>query len=376
MEALGQLAGGVAHDLNNVLGAVIGYSELLLMAPDGSTPKRSHLLNIMKGGEKASAIVQDLLTLTRRGVSSMETLNLNKIIADCQQSPEFERLYSYHPGVRVETDLQPDLSNMAGSPVHLGKSLFNLISNASEAMAEGGVVTVTTANQYLDKAIHGYDSIRTGEYVVVSVSDTGAGIPEADLGRIFEPFFTKKTLGRSGTGLGLTVVWGTVQDHDGYITVESKEGKGTIFTLYFPATQQAAAAETVAVSISEYMGRGESILVVDDVEEQRDLAADMLGKLDYHVATVSSGEEALAYLQNHSADLVVLDMIMDPGMDGLDTYRNALKIRPKLKAILVSGFSESDKVREAQTLGAGAYVRKPYAMEKLGMAARKELDRK
>ena len=192
----------------------------------------------MKGGERAAAIVQDLLTLARRGVPTREVLNLNKVIADLQQSPEFESLSAYHPSVRIKTDLAPELLNMAGSPVHIGKTIFNLVSNASEAMAEGGVVTIKTANQYLDKPVQGYDEVQQGDYVVLSVSDTGKGISAVDLKRIFEPFYTKKVMGRSGTGLGLAVVWGTVKDHHGYINVESEEGKGSIFTLYFPVTRE------------------------------------------------------------------------------------------------------------------------------------------
>jgi CheY-like chemotaxis protein len=174
----------------------------------------------------------------------------------------------------------------------------------------------------------------------------------------------------------LAVVWGTVKDHNGYINVESEEGKWSIFTLYFPVTREDITAEAAAISISEYMGKGESILVVDDVKEQRDLAAGMLRKLNYNVSSVSSGEEAIAYLKEHKIDLLVLDMIMDPGMDGLDTYRNVLEIHPRQKAIIVSGFSESDRVITAQALGAGAYVRKPYVIEKLGLAVKTELDRK
>jgi len=243
-------------------------------------------------------------------------------------------------------------------------------------MPKGGIVTIKTANQYLDKPIHGYDEVREGDYVVLSVSDTGEGIPAADLKRIFEPFYTKKVMGRSGTGLGLAVVWGTVKDHNGYINVESEEGKGSTFTLYFPVTREDITTEAAAISISEYMGKGESILVVDDVKEQCDLAAGMLRKLNYNVARVSSGEEAIAYLKEHKIDLMVLDMIMDPGMDGLDTYRSVLEIHPRQKAIIVSGFSESDRVITAQALGAGAYVRKPYIIEKLGLAVKTELDRK
>jgi len=175
--------------------------------------------------------------------------------------------------------------------------------------------------------------------------------------------------------LGLSVVWGTAKDHHGYINVESEEGKGSTFTLYFPVTREDITAEAVAVAISEYMGNGESILVVDDVKEQRDLAAGMLRTLNYSVTSVSSGEEAVEYLKEHQTNLMVLDMIMDPGMDGLDTYRSVLAIHPQQKAIIVSGFSETERVKAAKALGAGAYVRKPYIKEKLGLAVRNELGR-
>ena len=375
MESLGILAGGVAHDLNNVLGIVVGYAELLLRDVGHSNSTRSKLVNILEGGQKAAAIVQDLLTLARRGVSGRNVLNLNKIIFACQKSPEFEQLSSFHSSVQIKTELEPDLPNISGSSVHLGKTLFNLVSNASEAMPKGGVLTIKTANKCLDKPIQGYDEIREGDYVVLSVSDTGEGIHAADLKCVFEPFYTKKVMGRSGTGLGLAVVWGTVKDHYGYINVQSEEGKGSTFTLYFPVAREELSAENVAVSISEYMGKGELILIVDDVKGQRDLAEEMLKKLNYSVTSASSGEETIAYLKEHQADLMVLDMIMDPGMDGLDTYRSVLEICPQQKAIIVSGFSESERVIAAQALGAGAYVRKPYVIEKLGLAVRKELDR-
>ncbi len=375
MESLGILAGGVAHDLNNVLGIVVGYADMLLMGTDKSSPIRSKLFSIMDGAQKAATIVGDLLTLARRGVSGREVVNLNKIIADWQQSPEFEKLSSYNAAVKIKTELEPGLPNISASSVHLNKTIFNLVSNASEAMKKDGCVTIKTTNQYLDRPIQGYDMIQEGDYVVLSVSDTGEGINADDIKRIFEPFYTKKVMGRSGTGLGLAVVWGTVKDHNGYINVESEEGKGSTFTLYFPITREELSAGHVAVSISEYMGKGESILVVDDVKGQRDLAEEMLRKLNYSVTNVSSGEEAVTYLKAHKVDLIVLDMIMDPGMDGLDTYRSVLEIHPEQKAIIVSGFSESDRVKTAQALGAGAYVRKPYIIEKLGLAVKKELDR-
>jgi PAS domain S-box-containing protein len=374
IEALGTLAGGVAHDLNNVLGVVVGYAELLLNSVDQASPIRPRLVNIMKGGEQAAAIVQDLLTLARRGVSNRQILNLNKLIVDGQQSPEFANLSSHHPAMQLKLDLDPELLNIAGSPVHIRKTIYNLAANAGEAMARGGVLTIKTANQYLDKPIQGYEEVREGDYVVLSMSDTGEGIAAADLKRIFEPFYTKKVMGRSGTGLGLAVVMGTVKDHKGYINVHSVEDRGSTFALYFPVSRGKISADVVTVDVSSYTGKGEAILIVDDVKEQRDLATEMLRNLNYTVMSVSSGEEAVAYLQEHHADLVVLDMIMDPGMDGLDTYRSILQIHPKQKAVIVSGFSETNRVNAAQALGAGTYVKKPYIVEKLGLAVRKELD--
>ncbi|MDI6738755.1 MAG: PAS domain S-box protein [Candidatus Edwardsbacteria bacterium] len=200
MEALGVLAGGVAHDLNNVLGIIVGYAELLLFKADESSAIRPQLGEIMKGGQRAAAIVQDLLTLARRGIPGRDVVNLNRIISDFRTLPEFQQLSSYHSSVQIKTDLEDDLPNISGSAVHLGKTLFNLASNASEAMPQGGVLTIRTANQYLDKPLHGYDEVREGDYVVLSVSDTGEGMPAADLNRIFEPFYTKKVMGKSGTG--------------------------------------------------------------------------------------------------------------------------------------------------------------------------------
>ena len=375
MEALGTLAGGVAHDLNNVLGIVVGYSELLLERIDESSTIRPHVVNIMSGGQRAAAIVQDLLTLARRGVHTGKVINLNNIVIDFQKSPEFEKMCSFHPDVHVETSIGEDLLNIIGSPIHLEKTIMNLVSNAAEAMPKGGRLTISTSNQYLDKPIQGYDAVREGDYVVLSVSDTGEGIPAADLKRIFEPFYTKKVMGRSGTGLGLAVVWGTVKDHEGYIDVESEEGKGSTFMLYFPVTREDMVSDQKAVLPESYAGRGESILVVDDVKEQRELATSMLTRLGYEVNAAASGEEAIDYLKTHRVDLMVLDMIMDPGIDGLETYQRVVRINPKQKAIIVSGFSETNRVKKAQELGAGAYVKKPYVLEKIGLAVRNELDR-
>lgn len=373
MEALGNLAGGVAHDLNNILSGLVSYPEMILMDLPEDSSLRKPISIMQQSGQKAATIVQDLLTLARRGVAVTDVMNLNDIISDYLGSPEHERLKSFHLNVQIETNLQTDVLNILGSPVHLSKTVMNLVSNAAEAMPEGGKISISTENRYIDKPIRGYDDVEEGDYITLTVSDTGIGMSPEDMERIFEPFYTKKVMGRSGTGLGMAVVWGTVKDHKGYIDMQSSIGKGTTFTLYFPVTRKELSKDQSLLSMEDYMGKGESILVVDDVVEQRDLALVMLKRLGYSVTTVSSGEEAVEYMKNNSADLLVLDMIMDPGIDGLDTYRQILELHPGQRAIIASGFSETDRVKEAQKLGAGSYVKKPYILEKIGMAIRDEL---
>jgi PAS domain S-box-containing protein len=280
MEALGTLAGGVAHDLNNMLGSIIGYPDLLLMQIPEDSPLRKPLLTIQKSGEKAAAIVQDLLTLGRRGVVVPEPVDLNVVLTDYLKSLVFAKLKSFNPNVRFETRLERNLLNILGSPVHLSKTIMNLVSNAAEAMPQGGEVLISTEGIYIDRPIGGYDHVEKGDYVLLTVSDGGIGIPAQEVERIFEPFYTKKALGRSGTGLGMTVVWGTVKDHNGYIDVQSSDGRGTSFKLYFPVTSQEPKRELAGTRpLESYKGHQESILVVDDVEEQRNLACHVISEL-------------------------------------------------------------------------------------------------
>jgi len=373
MEALGLLAGGVAHDLNNVLSAVVGYPDLILMDLPEDSPLRGSILTIQDSGKKAAAIVQDLLTIARRGVVNAVVLNVNEIVSEYLKSPEHENLIHYHQNVSIRTELDSGLLNISGSAVHLKKSIMNLMNNAAEAMPNGGEIIVATQNRYIDMPIKGYAEILEGDFVLLTIRDNGFGIDSEGLKRIFEPFYTKKIMGRSGTGLGMSVVWGTVQDHNGYIQVESVVGEGTKFELYFPATRQDLATENVLTPIEDYSGNGESILVVDDILKQREVATALLTRLNYRVETVSSGEEAVEFLKNSSIDLLLLDMIMDPGIDGLDTYRQILKHHPRQKAIIASGFSDNDRVKEVQRLGAGEYIKKPYTLEKIGLAVKYEL---
>jgi len=375
MEAIGTLAGGVAHDLNNILSGIVSYPELLLMDIPPDSPKRKPILTIQKAGERAAAIVQDLLTLARRGVVTTKVANLNSIISEYLKSLEYENLKISYPNVHVKTDFETNLLNMLGSPVHLSKTVMNLVTNALEAIPDTGEIIISTKNRYVDKFINGYDEVKEGDYITLNVSDNGIGIPPNDLERIFEPFYTKKVMGKSGTGLGMAVVWGTVKDHKGYIDVKSTEGQGTAFTLYFPVIRQELPIEESILSLKDIMGKGESILIVDDVKDQREIASELLSKLGYSVVSVSSGEEAIDYMKNNSADLLVMDMIMEPGIDGLDTYKKILEINPGQKAIITSGYSETERVKEAQRLGATSYVKKPYLLEKIGKVVRAELDK-
>jgi CheY-like chemotaxis protein len=181
-------------------------------------------------------------------------------------------------------------------------------------------------------------------------------------------------MGRSGTGLGLAVVWNTVQDHNGYINVESSE-KGTAFELYFPVTREKVAAEGEEVPLEDYLGHGEKILVVDDEERQREIASGILTRLGYDAETVSTGEEAIDYVKEHPVDLIVLDMVMPKGINGRETYEGIIKIRPGQKAVIASGYARTKEVDIAQELGAGKYIKKPYTLAKVGLAVKDELEK-
>ena len=372
MESLGLLAGGVAHDLNNVLSGIVSYPELLLMDLPKDSKLRKPIEIINESGHRAAAIVQDLLTLARGVAITKEPLNLNDIVSEYLNSPEFKKLEHYHPTVTVETNLDSDLLNMEGSQVHIRKVVMNLVSNASEAITVSGNVTISTMNRYLDRPQRGYDVVNIGEYVVLSVSDNGSGITSDELERVFEPFYTKKVMGRSGTGLGLAVVWNTVKDHNGYVDVLSDES-GTTFELYFPVTRDELSGNDLSIPIEDYKGNGETILVVDDVESQREISCKMLEKLGYKAKAVSSGLEAVTYLKENTLDLLLLDMIMDPGISGRETYERIIEIHPNQKAIIVSGFAETDEVKKTQKLGAGKYIKKPLTLEKIGLAVKDEL---
>ncbi|HOO45990.1 MAG TPA: PAS domain S-box protein [Deltaproteobacteria bacterium] len=376
MEALGTLAGGVAHDLNNILSGIVSYPDLLLMEIPQDSSLRKPLMTIKKSGEKAACIVQDLLTLARRGVTINEPVNINKIILEYLRSPEYEFLQTQNPLIDVETHLESNSMHVMGSATHLSKTIMNLVTNAAESMPDGGRLVIETANRYLDDPVDGFEEFVPGDYIIIRVTDSGIGMSERDRERIFDPFYTKKVMGRSGTGLGLTVVWGAVKDLGGHIHVDSEPFKGSVFTIYLPSTHTSCDSNINNSSLDDFKGNGESILVVDDCMEQREIAEKILSRLGYEVVALPSGESAIEYLKKNRADLVLLDMIMHPGIDGLDTYKQILEYHPGQKAIIASGYSETERVRKAQDLGAGSYVKKPYLLEKIGMAVKMELQGK
>ncbi|HOP06206.1 MAG TPA: response regulator [candidate division Zixibacteria bacterium] len=372
MESLGMLAGGVAHDLNNMLGPLVGYPELILRKLEKDNPIRKQIERIQRSAVDAAEVIQDLLTLARRGRYEMKSLNLNEVVENYLDSPSYLKLSEQRNEVRLENSLDPAIGLINGSAPHLAKVVMNLIVNAYDAMPDGGNLRVSTSVEHLSKAAGVSEQIEPGDYVVLRVKDTGSGIPEDAIGKIFEPYFSKKAMGASGSGIGLAVVYGILKDHHGSYDIISEVDVGTEFVLYFPLTEMPRQAEKADDDIQ---GGDETILIVDDVEEVREMACALLEMLGYITVPMENGHKALDYLKNNKVDLVVLDMIMEPDFDGLDTLREIVKHCPDQKSLIVSGYSATERVQAALELGAGGYVKKPFTVEAIGAAVRKVLDK-
>lgn len=372
MEAIGLMAGGVAHDLNNILSGVVSYPDLLLMQLPKNSDMQKPLEVIKESGQRAAEVVADLLTVAQGIAGSREVRSLNNLVYEYLNSPEGTKMLSMYPDVQIRTDLIENLFNISCSPVHIKKCLMNLLTNAAEAISGSGTILIETRNQYVDKPVAENQFMEIGEYAVIRIADTGQGIDRDDINHIFEPFYTKKIMGRSGTGLGLAIVWNTMQDHGGAVTVCS-DARGTAFELYFPITRKNLSRRQGSVNLAELQGQGEFILVVDDEEKQRKIASEMLSVLGYQVEMVGSGEEAVKFVRNHPMDLIILDMIMDPGINGRRTFEQILAVQPQQKAIITSGFSENEEVKKALQLGVSNFIRKPYTMEQIGKAVKKAL---
>lgn len=365
MKAIGLMAGGVAHDLNNILSGVVSYPELMLMDLPQNSPLRHPLEILRRSGLQAAEVVADLLTVARGVAATKIISDLHLLISEYLESPEFLQLVTCSPKITLITNFGIDTGHISCSPIHVKKCLMNLITNAAEAMSGAGTITVTTSKRSIDKIHLNKNSLPAGDYTVLTVQDSGSGILPQDLKHIFEPFYTKKTMGRSGTGLGLAVVWNTMKDHDGTVIVTSDKN-GTTFELYFPSTKEIHTVQPEAVDPATFRGEGQHILVVDDEEQQRDIADRLLTALGYKVTTVSSGEEAVILMQKTTMDLIILDMIMSPGMNGRETYEEIIAIRPGQRAIIASGYSQNVEVKSALRLGAGGFIGKPYTLVQLG----------
>ena len=378
MEVIGLMASGVAHDLNNILSGLVSYPELMLMRLPDDSPLRQMVKAIRDSGMRAADVVADLLTVARDAAKVKTRANINELILEYLQSPEADKLRNLYPQLTIETQLNRDLSRVCCSPTHVKKCLMNLVLNAAEAIEENGRILIETEQCVLSAAQAGERGVAQGEYLSITVSDSGPGIAAEDLQNIFEPFYTKKKMGRSGTGIGLTVVWSTMQDHLGTVTVRSDE-TGTAFRLYFPCDVSPSTCmeedteHPATQAVAELIGHGERILVVDDEERQRDIAVKILREIGYRAEAVSSGQDAIAYLLSRPADLIVLDMVMGAGMDGLETYTEIRKARPAARALIVSGFSEEEKLEKALKMGVGGFLKKPYTVEQLASRVRELL---
>ena len=368
MEALGLLAGGVAHDLNNILSGIVAYPDLIINSLPGDSPLIPRLRSIRESGEKAAAILEDLLNLARRNSTARQVINMESLLLKFLESPEAEEIFRRHPEVTLETDLHAPEGRIEGSAFHLQKLLLNLLVNGAEAQPRGGLLRISLSTLIDYHGSTRYHQIPQGDYLLLQVKDQGEGIRPDDLNRIFEPFFTRKAMGRSGTGLGMAIVWGTVQDHEGYIDIRSVPGKETVVEVFLPLTRREASPPLTKKEFSAYQGKGEQVLVVDDLPSQREINRHLLEKLGYRTQEASSGEEALRILQKDPADLVLLDMIMEGGMDGLETYRQINHLQPGLKVIILSGYADAARIAEARRLGIKTFLKKPCSLEALGTA--------
>lgn len=367
LEMAGRMAAQVAHDFNNLLGPLVAYPELIKMKLPEAHPAVAFCDAMMQAAQQMADINGDMMTLSRRGLLERKPVDLNRVVEEA-----VGQLVGCRDGLTMRLDLAPDLLPASGSPAQLLRVVANLVSNAREAMDDIGLLTLETRNVYIGHPLGHYNRVEPGEYVRLEVSDTGPGIPPEIVGRVFDAFFTTRTSARRrGSGLGLSIVQAIVEDHRGQVDLRTEMGKGTTFSVYLPIHR----GPSCSTQKAGLYGGTEEVLVVDDDPGQRQVVGELLQNLGYAVQGVSSGEEAIAYLSLHAVDLLILDMVMPTGMDGAETYRLARDVRPGQKAILLSGYAESDRVWEAQSLGAGPYVRKPVTLGELARAVRNELER-
>ena len=373
LNALGLMAGSVAHDLNNILSGIVSYPDLLLAQMSETDRYYAQIKKIQEAGKRAAAVVSDLVTIARNGASVKTIENINAIILDHLNSLEhLERLSGFSNTI-IQTSLHKNLHNTCCSAQQLHKILLNLIGNSLEVVDGQGLIQIITENCTF---IHPLTTDLTGagakEYVKLTVADNGPGIKAEDLDSIFDPFYTTKVMGKSGTGLGLSIVWNIVQDHKGWIEIKDNK-PGAVFEIYLPATLEAASPHQDCGSAYSLRGNGETILLIDDQQEQNELMEKVLDSMGYTPYSVTSGEAGLAFLQNQPVDLVLLDMMMGDGLNGRETYERILQMYPQQKAIVISGYAKNEEIAKIKALGVTEFIEKPVTLDKIGHAVKKVL---
>jgi len=363
MESLGVLAGGVAHDLNNILGPLVGYPEMMLEDMEKDDPDYEPVLEMKESAMRASVVIQDLLTMARRGKYEITQVDLNRIASNYLKTAGARENFTLNPHIRLETRLAETPIWIEGSPPHLSQVIMNLVINACEAMADGGQLTVEVQLETLQTPRTEFEEIPTGTYGMIRVEDTGSGISEENLVRIFEPFFSSKSMGRSGSGLGLSVVWGVIKDLKGFVEVHSEVNKGTEFRIYFPITK---AGPALAKPMQTKAIGNAKIMVIDDDPAQSRMASLALKRLGYHVEASENGSAAIKWAKTNQADLFLVDMIMEEGFDGLDTIRELKKTQPNASYVICSGYCSEERIQAVKACGVKFIINKPYTIDGLG----------
>ncbi len=370
MEAIGTLAGGIAHDFNNLLQVTLGYSELLLSEKSNKDPDYADLQKIHQAARSGAELVTNLLTFSRKNEPQPIAMDLNKKIR------HVEKLLrrTIPKMIDIRTDLADDLVRINADPAQIEQVLMNLVVNAKDAMGEQGSLTMRTETVTLDEEYCGFHVEATpGDYVLLSVSDTGQGMDTETLRHIFEPFYTTKDLGR-GTGLGLAMVYGIVKQHGGLIDCFSEVGEGTTFKIYFPALPSEEEPAVDKTGIMPAFGT-ETVMLVDDEEFVRELGARILTKQGYTVLQAANGKEAVDLFKREQSriSLVILDLIM-PEMGGKDCLKSILGLDPHVKALIASGYSADTSTKECIGLGAKGFIAKPFRFKELLQQVRNALD--
>ena len=374
LKALGLMAGSVAHDLNNILTGVVSYPDLLLSQMSDKDKYYPAIKKIQEAGKRAAAVVSDLVSIARGRLPKTSIENINDIILSHLSSLEHSERQANYPGIVIQTQLQSDLFNSYCSPQHIHKILLNLIGNALEALKSKGVIKISTENYMLPAPVKTETSkvMSAGNYIKLTVSDNGPGIKDIDKDHIFDPFYSTKKQGKSGTGLGLSIVWNTVQEHNGWIELKSNK-PGVRFEIFLPGTKEKIYNSQDVSVVRSLQGNGEKILLIDDEQDQNDFISKMLSNLGYKIFAVNSGEEGVKFLNSHQVDLVLLDMLMGTGMNGRETFERILQINPAQKAIVVSGYSESEEVTRIKHLGVTQFLEKPVTLPQMGRAIKQSL---